>query len=106
MKNATTRPGLGRVLLVFGLVIAAIAVLSRFGEQSYPSHAVPTQEKETYSLVHARGNDETIVAKGLSQRDCNDRKKDNIAVAEALGIHSERLGVGSITCLPESVFSD
>lgn len=61
---------------------------------------------ETYRLVHAIGNEETVVAKGLSKSECERRKKDNIAVAEALGIHSERLGIGSITCLPESIFED
>lgn len=61
---------------------------------------------ETYRLVHAIGNDEKIVAKGLSKPDCEAMKKDRIAIAEALGIHSEKLGIGSITCLPESLFED
>jgi hypothetical protein len=60
---------------------------------------------ETYRLVHAIGNSERIVAKGLSKAECQAMKKDRIAIAEALGIHSERLGVGSITCLPESDFN-
>lgn len=59
---------------------------------------------ETFRLVHAAGNDETEVARGLSRSECDRRKADNTAVAEALGIHSERLGTGSIACLPESVF--
>ncbi|MEX4006944.1 hypothetical protein [Neoaquamicrobium sediminum] len=61
---------------------------------------------ETYRLVHAIGNDETVVAKDLTHGECQIRKQDNIAIAEALGIHSERLGIGSITCLPESLFDD
>jgi len=60
---------------------------------------------ETYRLVHAVGNDEKIVAKDLSKKDCEAMKKDRTAIAEALGIHSEKLGVGSITCLPESLFN-
>lgn len=62
--------------------------------------------EETYRLVHAIGNKETVLAKGLSESECRRRKSDNIAVAEALGIHNERLGIGSITCLPDSLFND
>jgi len=61
---------------------------------------------ETYRLVYALGNDETIIARGLSKPECERRKKDNKVVAEALGIYNERLGIGSITCLPESLFND
>lgn len=61
---------------------------------------------ETFRLVHAIGNDETIVARGLTERECQAMKRDRIAIAEKLGIHSERLGGGSITCLPESLFDD
>lgn len=59
---------------------------------------------EKYRLIHAIGNDETEVARDLSKRECEEMKADRIAVAEALGIHSEKLGVGSITCLPEGIF--
>lgn len=61
---------------------------------------------ETYRLVHAIENTEKVAAKGLSKAECEVRKRDLIGVAEALGIHSEQLGIGSITCLPESVFED
>ena len=61
---------------------------------------------ETYRLVHAIGNTERYVAKGLSKRACNERKIEYIKVAEGLGTHSESLGIGSITCLPESLFTD
>lgn len=61
---------------------------------------------ETYRLIHAVGNDESEVARDLSKAECETRKKDLKGVAEALGIHSERLGIGSVVCLPESFFDD
>ena len=61
---------------------------------------------ETYRLVHAIGNTEKIIAKDLSKPECEARKREHIKVAEGLGVHSEKLGVGSITCLPESLFDD
>lgn len=88
------------------ILAAIIGVAYYAGDDSQSSATRVAAEAETYRLVHAIGNEETIVAKGLTKRECEIRKKDNIAVAEALGIHSERLGIGSITCLPESLFSD
>ena len=61
---------------------------------------------ETYRLIHATGNEERQVAKDLSKPECEKRKRELTSTAEALGIHSERLGRGSITCLPESIFED
>lgn len=65
-----------------------------------------TAAAETYRLIHAIGNAEKVIAKQLSKRECAVRKREQIAVAEALGLHSEKAGVGSITCLPESFFND
>lgn len=78
------------------LAIAGLALMTATGA----AHA------ETYRLVHAIGNSETVLAKGLSKGECERRKKDRKVIAEALGIHSERLGIGSITCLPDSFFDD
>lgn len=61
---------------------------------------------ETYRLVHALGNSERAVEKNLSKRDCEARKTEYKKVAEALGTYNERLGHGSITCLPDSFFTD
>ena len=61
---------------------------------------------ETYRLVHALGNSERAVEKNLSKRDCETRKAEYKKVAEALGTYNERLGHGSITCLPDSLFAD
>jgi len=61
---------------------------------------------ETYRLVHAVGNSERVVAKGLSKSECEALKRDHVKIAEALGVHSESLGIGSITCLPDSLFGD
>lgn len=66
----------------------------------------PPALAENYRLIHALGNDEMTVARDISKEDCERLKADRKAVAEALGTHSERLGVGSITCLPEVLFAD
>ncbi len=63
-------------------------------------------QAETYRLIHAIGNSEKVIAKGLTKQACEEMKRDRVAIAEALGIHSEKLGIGSITCLPESLFAD
>ena len=66
----------------------------------------PAFAAETFRLVHAIGNEERVIAKGMSKRDCEAKKREHIAVAEAIGVHSERFGIGSITCLPDSLFED
>lgn len=66
----------------------------------------PAQAAETYRLIHAIGNQEREVARNLTKSECEAMKGDRKAMAEALGIHSEKLGLGSITCLPESIFDD
>lgn len=70
--------------------------------------AAPTvaASAEEYRLVHAIGNTEHVVEKGLTKAQCEGLKKERIAIAEAMRIHSEKLGIGSITCLPESFFLD
>ena len=78
-----------RTVLILGFAIAATA-----------AHA------ETYRLVHAIGNTEHISAKGISKPECEARKRELKIVAEALGTYNERLGIGSITCLPDSLFDD
>jgi len=59
---------------------------------------------ETYRLVYALGNDETIVAKGLKKSECATKKAEFKAVAERLGTYNEATGYGSITCQPDSLF--
>jgi hypothetical protein len=68
--------------------------------------AAHAETDETYRLVHAIGNDEHFVDTGLSKAECEVRKREYKAVAEALGTHNESLGFGSITCLPESLFNE
>lgn len=103
-RKLDRRPGFGRALFAAGFALIGVAALSRLGGDWEPKFAPHTPPTDKYRLVHAIGNNETIVARGLSKQDCETRKEDNITVAEALGIHSERLGIGSITCLPESLF--
>ena len=67
---------------------------------------VAPAQAETYRLIHAIGNDENEVARDLTKAECDAMKADQKAVAEALGVHSERLGLGSITCLEEGFFED
>jgi len=78
-----------RIVLVLGFTLSTSAAVA-----------------ETYRLIHAIGNSEKVLAKGHSKRDFEPMKTDRIAIAEALGIHSERLGTGSITCLHESLFDE
>ncbi len=66
----------------------------------------PAAHAETYRLIHAMGNAEYEVARDLSKDRCEDQKKELKVTAEKLGSYSERLGIGSITCLPESIFED
>lgn len=107
MKHATgRRPGAGRALLGVASALIVVAALSRFGAESGPPSRPGSQEHETYRLIHSIGNDETIVARDLPGRECELRKKDNIAVSQVIGVHSERPGIGSITCLPETLFKD
>lgn len=59
---------------------------------------------ETYRLIHAIGNDENEVDRGLSKSECHRRRDDLKKTATALGTYNEATGHGSITCLPESFF--
>lgn len=77
-----------RWALVFGMTLATSAAYA-----------------ETYRLVHAVGTTEKVVAKELSKPECETKKKELKVTAEALGTYNERLGIGSITCLPESLFN-
>jgi len=61
---------------------------------------------ETYRLVQAIGNSEKVHAKGLSKAECEAKKRELKAVAEAIGTYNEKTGFGSITCLPDSFFKD
>jgi hypothetical protein len=61
---------------------------------------------ETYRLVQAIGNSEKVHAKGLSKAECETKKRELKAVAEAIGTYNEKTGFGSITCLPDSFFKD
>ncbi len=67
--------------------------------------AASAAQAETYRLVHAIGDAEKVVAKGLSKPDCETRKRELKNVATALGTYNERLGIGSISCLPDSLFN-
>lgn len=62
--------------------------------------ATPAFAAETYRLVHAIGNEERVIAKGMTKRGCEARKREHIAVAGALGAG------GTTTCLPDSFFND
>lgn len=60
------------------------------------------QAEEQYSLVHAIGNDENVVASDMTKSECETRKKEYKAVATQLGTYNEATGYGSIVCLQES----
>lgn len=62
-------------------------------------------QAETYRLIHAIGNTERVNAKGLTKVECERQKAELVGVASALGLHNEKTDRGSITCLPESLFT-
>lgn len=85
------------------LFVAALVVLAQCdGSETSESAAYG----DTYRLISAKGNTEREVARGLSKRECESRKEDLKTTAGTLGLHNEALGIGSITCLPESVFQN
>lgn len=55
---------------------------------------------ETYRLVHAIGQTEKILAKGLGQSECRRLRDERRKIVALLGVG------GSVTCLPESIFTD
>ena len=67
-------------------------------------YSASAAEAETYRLVHSLGEAEQVAAKGLSLEECERRKAELKTVAAALGTYNEASGIGSITCLPESLF--
>ncbi|MBB3523079.1 hypothetical protein [Rhizobium sp. BK456] len=68
-------------------VLVAIAFLSASAAQV-----------ETYRLIQATGNTEREAARGLSKQDCEEKKRELMAITVAIG------AAGSVTCLPESFF--
>lgn len=57
-------------------------------------------EDETYRLIHAVENTERESARGLSKSECERRRDELKEVTKQLGVG------GSVTCLPEWVFTD
>lgn len=55
---------------------------------------------ETYRLVHAIGQTEKILAKGLGKSECRRLRDERRKIVALLGVG------GSVTCLPESIFTD
>lgn len=60
--------------------------------------AAPVMAGGTYRLVHAIGNAERILQTGMSQSECRRQRDETRRVATLLGT------VGSVTCLPDSLF--
>lgn len=104
------RPLLAVGALLVGLYVAAQVSPLRSTTPSANSRpversaSVAPASAETFQLIHARGNDETEAVRGLSRAECERRRDELKAVATQLGTYNEALGIGSITCLPESVF--
>lgn len=95
------KPGFGRAALGAVLCFGLIFILARVhGGDTKPR---PELKVETFSLVHAIGNNEHVSATGLSYGECNRRKADLKAAATALGTYNEATGYGSIVCWPENL---
>ena len=85
-------------ILVLAAIIGAGYATSQAGNEIPAVPSTARAPDETYRLVHAIGNSETINARGLTRSECDARKKESATVAETVGVG------GSITCLPESLF--
>ncbi|MBP0439583.1 hypothetical protein [Tianweitania sediminis] len=72
------------------MIVAGVIVCGLIG--SFASAA------ETYRLIHAIGNSETLIAKGLSKNECARMKQERLKIIALTGVG------GSVSCLPESVF--
>ncbi|MDX3929255.1 MAG: hypothetical protein QHC90_26070 [Shinella sp.] len=107
MNNVQKRPSFGRVLLTAAGILAAVYAASIIspGETTL-ADGTPTGEAETFRLIHAIGNTEQEAARDLSRHECEERKRQLKAAGEAVGTYNEKLGIGSITCLPESDFEN
>lgn len=82
-----------------GLIVGAMALGWMTGPHDRGGDSAAIPAGETYRLVHAIGNDEHFVAKGLSLDDCRLRKSNYVAVNDAVtGLP------GSVTCQPESLY--
>lgn len=97
----------GKALLGCIGVPALIAIAAYMIWPSEPSGGHGSnggQQAETYRLVHALGNTEREVSRGLSRSECQVRRDELKATATALGTYNEATGYGSITCQPESTY--
>lgn len=86
-----------KVLLAVAVVLGAIYFLR---DDVGAPRSSSNRNAETYRLVHAIGNTERVNATGLSKSECEMRRDDAKIVAVSIG------DGGSITCLPESLFSN
>lgn len=107
MSRLPAIAGVG-VLIAGAWAFAQVSPLRQTGPAPMQVQAKPAAQQtqsntETYRLVQTRGNEEYESARGLSKRDCEARRDKLKTIATALGTYNEALGVGSITCLPESI---
>lgn len=100
------KPGCRRVIVAIAISAAAIWFITTVADRRDAGSSTARKSTETYRLIHAIGNAESIIARGLSRSACEAQKREHIAVAESLGVHNEKTGYGSIVCLPESSFAD
>lgn len=98
-----------RIVLLIVFLIFGLWVMSQSGSRNSPAptapaagHSAPSVEK--FRLLHTIGNDEKVVAQGLSRAECEQRLGDLKATSTRLGTFNEATGYGSIACLPESAF--
>lgn len=87
-----------RALLIFAAIAVAVYAGHDWSKPETATATVARQPEETYRLVHAIGNDETILARDLKKYECQREKKERAIIVATMGVG------GSVTCLPESLF--
>ena len=89
-----------RRFLLVAIAIGAYVIFRETEEPHLPPPKARSEPEETYRLVHAIGNTERILEKGMWLAACRARRDEHKIIVAALGAG------GSVTCLPDSAFND
>jgi hypothetical protein len=78
------------------LITAAVAAIALNSTGALTAKVARTPVA-TFSLVHAIGSEERVVARGIDKYECQSRKKEYAKVALYTGAR------GSVTCIPDKL---